>query len=407
MKKEQMKNTKGITIISLIVTIIVLLILAGISIAMITGKNGILTQANKAKKLTEVSSEKEGVQIIMQMHYLEPENEKYNIGTKLYSRELTNGDKWNIVITKEPRKTNGNGWRYIEKGTNLLDYGNAKYSWLYNEQTGETIQLEDENYEKLAYGENLAVTEGLVFNLDPLNMEDENSWGSATLYGFNGVEKDEQGNVISGFSGKDFSFDGKDDYIEVYTDEDFSEEGITIEMYGNLDEENSRLGFFYKGPASGSLEAFKYSISNSKCSLTEEDIVNFKVNGTFYQGIATGTKYQCPNAENDFHIPIYDNKVFNGEAYVTFTLKDDGTFYIILNGKKVVEDKFNSEYVEHYKEYLSNIEYPILIGRTTGVNGFSCRKFKTYTIRIYNKALTEEEAILNQEKTILFRDTLL
>ena len=40
-----MKNQKGITLIALVITIIVLLILAGISIAMLTGDNGILTKA--------------------------------------------------------------------------------------------------------------------------------------------------------------------------------------------------------------------------------------------------------------------------------------------------------------------------------------------------------------------------
>ena len=47
-----MKNQKGITLIALVITIIVLLILAGVSIAMLTGENGILTQANSAKSET-------------------------------------------------------------------------------------------------------------------------------------------------------------------------------------------------------------------------------------------------------------------------------------------------------------------------------------------------------------------
>ena len=47
-----MKNNKGITLIALVITIIVLLILAGISIAMLTGNNGLLTKANSAKTET-------------------------------------------------------------------------------------------------------------------------------------------------------------------------------------------------------------------------------------------------------------------------------------------------------------------------------------------------------------------
>lgn len=58
-----MKNQKGITLIALVITIIVLLILAGISIATLTGKNGILTQAGNAKEQTEIGSEKETVEI--------------------------------------------------------------------------------------------------------------------------------------------------------------------------------------------------------------------------------------------------------------------------------------------------------------------------------------------------------
>ena len=42
------KKEKGITLIALVVTIVVLLILAGISISMLTGENGVITQANKS-----------------------------------------------------------------------------------------------------------------------------------------------------------------------------------------------------------------------------------------------------------------------------------------------------------------------------------------------------------------------
>ena len=43
-----MKNQKGITLIALVITIIVLLILAGVSIAMLTGENSILVKAKSA-----------------------------------------------------------------------------------------------------------------------------------------------------------------------------------------------------------------------------------------------------------------------------------------------------------------------------------------------------------------------
>ena len=58
-----LKERKGITLIALVITIIVLLILAGVSIAMLTGQNGILTQAQNAKTTNENKSAEEKVKL--------------------------------------------------------------------------------------------------------------------------------------------------------------------------------------------------------------------------------------------------------------------------------------------------------------------------------------------------------
>ena len=60
---KERNNTKGITLIALVITIIVLLILAGVSIAMLTGQNGILTQAQNAKTTTANKSAEEKVKL--------------------------------------------------------------------------------------------------------------------------------------------------------------------------------------------------------------------------------------------------------------------------------------------------------------------------------------------------------
>lgn len=63
MKTKEVKTNRGITLIALVITIIVLLILAGVTIATLTGDNGILTKANEAKKETEIASVKEQAQL--------------------------------------------------------------------------------------------------------------------------------------------------------------------------------------------------------------------------------------------------------------------------------------------------------------------------------------------------------
>ena len=58
------KRNKGITLIALVVTIIVLLILAGISIQMLTGDNGILKRASEANEKTGISQVLEEVKLV-------------------------------------------------------------------------------------------------------------------------------------------------------------------------------------------------------------------------------------------------------------------------------------------------------------------------------------------------------
>lgn len=59
--KKNMKE-RGITIISLVVTITILLILSGIGIATLTKENGILKQANTAKNATNKETVREKVE---------------------------------------------------------------------------------------------------------------------------------------------------------------------------------------------------------------------------------------------------------------------------------------------------------------------------------------------------------
>ena len=57
------KTNKGITLIALVITIIVLLILAAVSIATLTGENGIITKASKAKEENKQGEAKEQINL--------------------------------------------------------------------------------------------------------------------------------------------------------------------------------------------------------------------------------------------------------------------------------------------------------------------------------------------------------
>lgn len=65
MKKDKLKQNSAITLIALVVTIVVLLILSGISISAVLGKNGILDKAKEAKYLTKLREYEERVTLIV------------------------------------------------------------------------------------------------------------------------------------------------------------------------------------------------------------------------------------------------------------------------------------------------------------------------------------------------------
>ncbi len=56
-----MRKQRGITLVALVVTIVVLIILAGISISLLLGDNGIITKAKEAKKIQIISEAKEKI----------------------------------------------------------------------------------------------------------------------------------------------------------------------------------------------------------------------------------------------------------------------------------------------------------------------------------------------------------
>lgn len=55
------KGQKGITLVALVITIIVLLILAGVSISLVVGENGVLNRAQDAVKEQKVAEVKEAI----------------------------------------------------------------------------------------------------------------------------------------------------------------------------------------------------------------------------------------------------------------------------------------------------------------------------------------------------------
>lgn len=102
-KKNNKIKEQGITLVALIVTIIVLLILATISIAVITGRNGIIDRAEKAKEISKIEEYREDLELIGTG--LQPEKVINQLSSKQfmdrYQEEIEKDERYEKIERKD------------------------------------------------------------------------------------------------------------------------------------------------------------------------------------------------------------------------------------------------------------------------------------------------------------------
>ena len=369
-----------------------MLILAGVTVSTLTGNSGITAKAQLAKKMSKVSSEKEAIQLAVSLakmeKYLDEDNEYY-IGIPLYDKTLENGNKWNIVMINDTQKIYGTDWCFISKGTEISKYGETQYNWLVNYETGELEQLEDNTFTQLMYGSNLAVKEGLILNVDPINMADSTSWGSnVKLHGV----KDGDG---YGWNGTEINFDGVDDYLEVYNGFEMNE-GITFEFYGKSNDDIMMLSKTIVGD-NRYVQRFRTKFYRSRvfqcCMSSRESKSDWSVGG--------GMKHWIYKA---------NLKSFNSEngSYITMTVNlNNNTLTLYQEGTKIGATVCSGEWLRNGGLTDNFIPFTIglLIDGNTYTENYS--KMSLYSCRLYNKVLTDEEVNENYNKTVAYHNMII
>ncbi len=104
-------NQKGITLVALVITIIVLLILAGVTIAALSGDNGILKRGKEAKVQTNVANAKDLISLEVSENITTFYNEKYVVDNSKDANLTTAGENmgWYVALKMQASKTAGNG----------------------------------------------------------------------------------------------------------------------------------------------------------------------------------------------------------------------------------------------------------------------------------------------------------
>ena len=131
--KKERRASKGITLIALVITIIVLLILAGVSIATLTGENGILTRANDAKTNTEQAEEDELRKLT-----------QAEAATYLEEHEYTDVSGEKITIPEKCAVSLVEGENTLENGLVIIDANGNEWVWIEVPESVTTSSTTDE-----------------------------------------------------------------------------------------------------------------------------------------------------------------------------------------------------------------------------------------------------------------------
>ncbi len=171
---KKFKESNGITLIALVITIIILLILAGISIAMLTGQNGLLTKASKAEKETDIVDTKEQIKLEIMGDFDEKTANYTNQDVINAVKKITGNFVDENAPTVESKKGNTvdisdlwindtkvhfsiNGTLYeVEKGTTWDEYlsknnPDEAFGWLWDKSTEEIMHYVNDTGTRVYY----------------------------------------------------------------------------------------------------------------------------------------------------------------------------------------------------------------------------------------------------------------
>ena len=487
---SKVKNNKGITLIALVITIIVLLILAGVTINTLTGENGIITNAQKASLSNKYSGYNEEVQsqidddiycagekmkkyitsmdekdlknfviingqlvfcgsgnlertvaeelgidtslatrndsideIKVILEFLKsikssniriPRNDTEStpdelIGQRLYDKNPQNGENWIIAIdynnNNEENSRYGSGYYYLGKGT-TIEGTTLSNDYAINYNTNKLVAL-TQKHKLWSVNSTLAVTDGIALNLDPTSFQTDDAWKYVTKHGDVSYNSDK----------KSLYFDGDEDYLELKKAGLSFEDGFTFEIYANLDRlgydngsgytafglfcrmndlkqshytYSMRFGHFMENTDAAGMICKFYS--ESSWSGTGSEMIT-----DLYGGVRSlkGLGYE---SNKDFYLTfVYRRAKETGET------NDKVEYYV--NGELMGYTYYGNDSFEKGREKWDNDECSFFVGCCPwkASRNIYYLQGNVYSVRLYQKPLTESEVKANMDATMQYR----
>ena len=179
MRKEEkkshiLKNSRGITLIALIVTIIVLIILASITISTLTGNNSIINMALTAREKAEISSEREQLEIATAQAM--EKNKFGEVRKEMLQKVLNNNLGENETEVTEDEESTDLYVKFVPSKRYYIVTRDGKITYIGDEEklskTAEiTADPASDPTPKLAHTVTLTVKTGIIMNEENLRLK--------------------------------------------------------------------------------------------------------------------------------------------------------------------------------------------------------------------------------------------
>ena len=179
-KSHTLKNSRGITLIALIVTIIVLIILASITISTLTGNNSIINMALTAREKAEISSEREQLEIATAQAM--EKNKFGEVRKEILQKVLNNNLGENETEVTEDEESTDLYVKFVPSKRYYIVTRDGKITYIGDEEklskTAEiTADPASDPTPKLAHTVTLTVKTGITMNEENLRLK--YAWGKS------------------------------------------------------------------------------------------------------------------------------------------------------------------------------------------------------------------------------------
>ena len=320
--KENVKRERGITLIALVITIIVLIILAGVSINLVLGDNGIITKAKQGKENYLVAANEEQEMLTNVEEYLG------TLGTTIPTPPVTPQYK-----TVEEYKTSGT---YMTGKTTLKD-------------SNDNLIVVPEGF-KIAEDSGINITEGIVIEDNDIKTGIGNNRGNQYVWipVGNSLKKSDGSQVNIELGRYTFATDGAKTLMQ--SAENYEDE-IVIETY------YKEIKDYRAGVASSGLDGLNATAKNLKGFID-----SVKTNGGYYiaryeasYGEDGKANSKISNSFSDSTAPTAEGQLWNYITQLDASIASEG-LYTTINSDLINSYAWDTAIV-YIQEFSNDTDY--------------------------------------------------